>query len=102
MKLPSIAEEGVYALEVSGDSMVPLYREGDRVVVSPGETVRRGDRVVVRTRNGEVMIKVLARETSKTIELHSVNPAYAPRIVQRADVEWIARITWRRRSSFRR
>ena len=94
VKLPSIAEEGVYALEVSGDSMVPLYREGDRVVVSPGETVRRGDRVVVRTRNGEVMIKVLARETSKTIELHSVNPAYAPRIVPRADVEWIARITW--------
>ena len=94
VKLPSIAEEGVYALEVSGDSMVPLYREGDRVVVSPGETVRRGDRVVVRTRSGEVMIKVLARETSKTIELHSVNPAYAPRIVHRADVEWIARITW--------
>jgi len=94
VQLPSVAEDGVYALEVSGDSMEPLYREGDRVVVSPGETYRRGDRVVVKTREGEVMIKILARETAKTVELHSINPAYAPRIVPRADVDWIARITW--------
>ncbi|RYE87777.1 MAG: helix-turn-helix transcriptional regulator [Hyphomicrobiales bacterium] len=94
VELPSIAEEGVYALEVSGDSMVPLYREGDRVVVSPAQEPRRGDRVVVRTSSGEVMIKVLARETAKVIELHSINPAYPPRIVPRSEVEWIARITW--------
>ena len=31
---------------------------------------------------------------AKTVELHSINPAYAPRIVPKADVEWIARITW--------
>lgn len=94
VQLPSVADDGMYALEVSGDSMEPLYREGDRVVVSPGETVRRGDRVVVRTRDGEVMIKLLHRQTARTIELHSVNPAYPPRIVPIADVEWMARITW--------
>jgi phage repressor protein C with HTH and peptisase S24 domain len=94
VQLPSAIDDGMYALEVSGDSMVPLYREGDRVVVSPGETVRRGDRVVVRTRGGEVMIKLLHRQTAKNIELHSVNPAYAPRVIPITDVEWIARITW--------
>lgn len=31
----------IYALEVSGDSMLPLYREGDVIVVSPGASVRR-------------------------------------------------------------
>jgi len=40
------------------------------------------------------MIKLLHRQTLKTIELHSINTAYAPRIVQRDDVEWMARITW--------
>lgn len=94
VQLPSVADEGMYALEVAGDSMEPLYREGDRVVVSPSETVRRGDRVVVRTHSGEVMIKLLHRQTLKTIELHSINTAYPPRIVQRDDVEWMARITW--------
>ena len=92
--LPSQNQSGVYALEVTGDSMVPLYREGDRIVVSPTEQVRRGDRVVVKTRDGEVMAKILARQTGKQIELHSVNPAYEPRIVELAEVEWIARIIW--------
>ncbi|WP_240232203.1 S24 family peptidase [Devosia lacusdianchii] len=92
--LPSSGEAGIYALEVQGDSMEPLYREGDRIVVSPTEQVRRGDRVVVKTRDGEVMAKILARQTNKQIELHSLNPAYGPRIIEVTDVEWIARIIW--------
>src|SRR5215217_7890449 len=85
--LPSSGEAGIYALEVQGDSMEPLYREGDRIVVSPTEQVRRGDRVVVKTRDGEVMAKILFRQTGKQIELHSLNPAYGPRIIEMSDVE---------------
>lgn len=92
--LPTPGEGGIYALEVQGDSMEPLYREGDRIVVSPTEQVRRGDRVVVKTRDGEVMAKILARQTAKQIELHSINPAYGPRLIDVYDVEWIARIIW--------
>lgn len=92
--LPTPDDSGIYALEISGDSMEPLYREGDRVVVSPTEQVRRGDRVVVKTHDGEVMAKILHRQTAKQIELHSVNPSYEPRILDVADVEWMARIIW--------
>lgn len=92
--LPSPGEGGIYALEVQGDSMEPLYRVGDRIVVSPTEQVRRGDRVVVKTRDGEVMAKILYRQTAKQIELHSINPAYEPRVLDLKDVEWVARIIW--------
>ncbi|MFD2648508.1 helix-turn-helix transcriptional regulator [Devosia albogilva] len=92
--LPTPGDNGVYALEVQGDSMEPLYREGDRIVVSPTEQVRRGDRVVVKTRDGEVMAKILARQTAKQIELHSMNPAYPPRTFELKDIEWMARIIW--------
>lgn len=92
--LPTPNDSGIYALEISGDSMEPLYREGDRIVISPTEQVRRGDRVVVKTREGEVMAKTLARQTAKQIELHSINPAHDPRILDIADVEWMARIIW--------
>lgn len=92
--VPSPGEGGIYALEVQGDSMEPLYREGDRIVVSPTEQVRRGDRVVVKTRDGEVMAKILHRQTGKQIELRSINPAYEPRIFELSDIEWMARITW--------
>ena len=74
--------------------MRPAYRDGDIIVVSPGTPIRRGDRVVVRTTGGEVMVKELKRRTAKTLELQSLNPAHADRALDASDVEWIARIVW--------
>jgi phage repressor protein C with HTH and peptisase S24 domain len=85
---------GVYALEVQGESMLPLYRDGDTLIVDPGAQVRRGDRVVVKTCEGEVMAKVLTRQTQRGIELLSLNPDHPNRSFEMKDVEWIARILW--------
>ena len=90
----SARRAGIYALEVQGDSMMPLYRDGDVLIVEPGAQVRRNDRVVVRTTEGEVMAKVLVRQTPKAIELMSLNPAHPARTIEIADVDWIARIIW--------
>jgi phage repressor protein C with HTH and peptisase S24 domain len=92
--LPSLHDEHVYTLEISGDAMKPAYRDGDVVVVSPGTPIRRGDRVVVKTSDGEVIIRELKRRTAKTLELQSLNPNHADRKLAAADVEWIARIVW--------
>src|SRR6266550_7041449 len=92
--LPSVNDEHAYALEISGDQMKPTYRDGDVVVVSPGTPIRRGDRVVVKTSGGEVMVKELKRRTAKTLELQSLNPAHADRTLAADDVAWIARIVW--------
>ena len=92
--LPSPNDEHAYALEISGDSMRPAYRDGDVIVVSPGTPIRRGDRVVVRTTGGEVMVKELKRRTAKTLELQSLSPAHADRVLSADDVEWVARIVW--------
>ena len=92
--LPAVNDEHAYALEISGDSMKPAYRDGDIIVVSPGTPIRRGDRVVVKTRGGEVMVKELKRRTAKTLELQSLNPNHVDRTLAAADVDWIARIVW--------
>lgn len=95
IQLPqATGDEPVYALEVSGQSMMPLYRDGDIVIVSPSASLRRGDRVVVRTRGGEVMAKVLQRRTTRTIELASINPDYPDLAFSVDEIEWIARIVW--------
>jgi len=94
VEIPSATREGTYALEVQGDSMLPLYRNGDRLVVDPQMSVRRGDRVVVKTTGGEVMAKVLTRQTQKQIELASLNPEHGPRTIIAGEIEWIARIVW--------
>jgi phage repressor protein C with HTH and peptisase S24 domain len=92
--LPSINDEHAYALKISGDSMKPAYRDGDVIVVSPGSPIHRGDRVVVKTKDGEVMVKELKRRTTKTLELQSLNPNHVDRTLAAADVDWIARIVW--------
>jgi phage repressor protein C with HTH and peptisase S24 domain len=92
--LPSVNDEHAYALEISGDSMKPAYRDGDVIVVSPGAQIRKGDRVVVKTTGGEVMVKELKRRTTKSLELSSLNPNHVDRVLPAADVEWIARIVW--------
>ena len=91
---PHIGDPHAYALEISGDSMEPVYRDGDTIIVSPAANVRRGDRVVVRTCEGEVLAKQLARETASRIELISINTAYPDRSLLRGEVAWMARILW--------
>jgi len=94
VELPERAGEGTYALGVRGDSMLPLYRHGDILIVDPNAAVRRGDRVVVKTNAGEVMAKVLERQSAGTIELMSLNPDHPPRALSSASIEWVARIVW--------
>src|ERR1019366_4476511 len=72
--LPSVNDEHAYALEISGDSMRPAYRDGDVIVVSPGTPIRRGDRGGGKPRGGEVRVKKLKRRAAKTLELQSLNP----------------------------
>jgi len=91
---PEVEDENAYALEISGDSMLPVYRDGDVIIVSPAAPVRRGDRVVVRTRAGEVLAKELKRSTARTVELKSLNSEHEDRQFAAADIEWIARIIW--------
>jgi phage repressor protein C with HTH and peptisase S24 domain len=92
--LPAAGDEHAYALEISGDALRPAYRDGDIIVVSPGTPIRRGDRVVVKMADGEVMVKELKRRTAKMLELASLNPAQPDRMLDADDVEWIARIVW--------
>lgn len=94
VRFPGLGDDRVYALEIAGDSMEPVFRAGDVVIVQPGAAVRRGDRVVVRTITGEVMAKVLGRRNEQMIELISLNPSHAPRELASSEIDWIARILW--------
>ncbi|KZE36246.1 helix-turn-helix transcriptional regulator [Chelatococcus daeguensis] len=94
VSFPDGIDEKVYALEISGDSMLPLYRDGDVIIVSPTSSVRRGDRVVVKTTDGEFMAKELKRRTARTVELRPLNPEHEDRALPLGDIAWMARIIW--------
>jgi phage repressor protein C with HTH and peptisase S24 domain len=96
VEFPDLSNEKVFALEVQGDSMEPLYRDGDVLIVSPTANARKGDRIVVRTTSGEVMAKELKRRTAKSLELRSLSLDHPDRTIPTKDVAWMARVMWAR------
>jgi len=93
---PDFGQEKVFALEVTGDSMAPLYRDGDVLIISPTASVRKGDRVVVRTTSGEILAKELKRRSAKSLELVSIGKNEEDQVIPAEEVSWVARVMWAR------
>lgn len=91
---PRIGDPHAFGLEISGDHMAPVYRDGDTIVVSPAAGLRRGDRVVIKTREGEVLARQLARQSARKVELVSLDLGGSERVLDQEDIAWMARIVW--------
>lgn len=94
VELPTVADANAYALTIYGDSMLPVYRPGDTILVSPAAPIRQGDRVVVRSQDGAVMAKLLQRRTSARLYLRSLNQDYPDLEFLNAEILWMHRIIW--------
>jgi phage repressor protein C with HTH and peptisase S24 domain len=94
LPFPAVEDTHAYALEIAGDALLPTYRDGTYIIVSPAAPLRRGDRVVVKTRSGELLLRELKRKTAKTLELKSPGPEQADGMLAAEEVLWVARIVW--------
>jgi phage repressor protein C with HTH and peptisase S24 domain len=93
MRFPGFDPDS-FVIEITGKGLEPVYREGDRIAVSPAEKPRRGDRVAVRTAKGEILIRLLGRDNANRIELISLNPDRAALSLSPREIEWMHRIVW--------
>jgi len=91
---PDLGTGQAYALSVEGEAMAPLYRPGDRLIIAPDDKPRPGDRVMVKTRDGEICGWELGRSTVQDVVLKPLNPSGPERIVKLVEIAWIARIVW--------
>lgn len=94
LALPTAEDNNAFALEISGEALLPAYRDGDIILVSPGAPVRKGDRVVVKAKAGEVTVATVKRRTPKALDLQPLDTSQAERRMAATDVAWIARIVW--------
>jgi phage repressor protein C with HTH and peptisase S24 domain len=94
IRSPSVDDDHAYALEVSGDAMAPIYPDGTIIIVSPAASIRRGDRVVVKTADDAVAVSELKRRTARTVELRSIGATRDERTLPVREVLWIARVVW--------
>jgi phage repressor protein C with HTH and peptisase S24 domain len=94
IEFPNLDDSHAYALEIRGDSMTPNYRDGDLLIVSPAASIRRHDRVVLKTIAGAMLPGLLLRRTAQRIELAPFVTRVAPQVFSIKDVAWLARILW--------
>jgi phage repressor protein C with HTH and peptisase S24 domain len=91
---PGLAEDGAYALEITGRALEPIYRPGDRIVISPGLEARAGDRVVVKMASGALVAKQVASLTQTHLALAPLGDQTPDHTLDLEDVVWVSRIVW--------
>lgn len=91
---PPEAPDADTALRVENDTMLPLYREGDVVVISPRRPIDRGDRVMLRLASGPVLARIFNRRTKSRVELAPLAEGAAPERLGVSEIAWMARIIW--------
>lgn len=78
-------KENYYALYVIGDSMEPLFDDGDIVIVHKQNDFNNGDNCVILINGDEATVKKVYKGTSG-IKLQAVNPYYPPRIFTEEEI----------------
>ena len=91
---PNLEDSHAYALEVRGDDFLPTYRDGDLVIVSPVASIRRRDRVLLKTRGGAIHAGTLLRRTAQRIEIAPFADILDSQVLPVKEVAWLARILW--------
>ncbi|MFQ5956507.1 MAG: XRE family transcriptional regulator [Candidatus Brocadiales bacterium] len=97
-RLPDVTDENAYGLIISGNSMLPGYPRGTKVVVCPTEKVKTGDLVICRlSSTGKVYIKEIAFSSGMVIlKSHNVT-AYEPMAVTKEDIAFCHKVVWAKR-----
>lgn len=72
-------------IKVTGQSMFPKIEDGDIIIVRKQDSIDSGSIAVVLVDNEEGFVKKVVYD-QETIELHSINPEYAPKIFKGEEV----------------
>lgn len=72
-------------INVHGDSMSPLIDDGSKILIKKQTSVDNGQIAAVLVDDEEAVVKKILYNDN-TVELHSVNPYYPPRVFKNNDV----------------
>ncbi|MBP0589307.1 helix-turn-helix transcriptional regulator [Paraburkholderia sp. LEh10] len=71
-------DRNAYALKCEGDSMSPRIEAGEYVIVEPNTPVKPGKNVMLRSKDGRVMVKKFLYKAAGRTYLISINKAHPP------------------------
>lgn len=84
VQLPESVSDGRFvALRVAGDSMLPFLHAGDVILVKLGDELHSDAIIVARHPDDGYVVKRIGALRAREVELHSLNPRYAPITIPR-------------------
>ncbi len=99
---PDVRDADAFATRVSGDSMMPKYRDGDIVIFSPAKSPRNGDDCFIRFEDGQTTFKRAFFESddagTPVIRLQPRNERYRPQVVPSEKVTGLYKAVYRYQS----
>lgn len=92
--LPEGQFDGDYAFRISDNTMLPVYRENDIVIVSKQVKTKPGDRVLVKLPTGKFIVRILLDSDQDSVLLTTFNTDKEEQRLNRNSLDWMMKITW--------
>lgn len=83
-----------FALKICDQSMSPLYRKGDILVLSKHMPLAPHDRCVIKSLNGSFHAGALVTQQSGGVELMQIDNQTIRAWLPKTAIDWVARILW--------
>jgi len=94
MVYPDVNDAEAFGIEVTDDSLSPVYRNGTVLVMSPNASIRRHDRVLLCMADGQIHVRELIRQTAHRMDLAQVTLPDEVETIMASDAIWMTRIVW--------
>ncbi len=94
VEFPAIEDPRAYIIELDRDGAHAFCRAGSLVVVSPSSSVRRHDRIVLRTRAGSLILGTIKRKAAQNYTLVDTGGQPDETTLATREIAWVARILW--------
>jgi phage repressor protein C with HTH and peptisase S24 domain len=69
---PDASIQNLFALEIRGDRFLPVYSDGDIIIVSANAELRRGDRALVVTTDDRLHLLIFVRRTETVLHMRDM------------------------------
>jgi phage repressor protein C with HTH and peptisase S24 domain len=94
IEFPAIDDPRAYIVELDKDVAQDFCRPGSFLVVSPSSSVRRHDRVLIKPRQGRVLVGTVKRKTANQYSIIETGALPGEHDLEIKEIAWVARIVW--------
>ncbi len=94
VEFPSIDDPRAYLVELDKDIAQDFCRPGSLLVVSPSNSVRRHDRVMLKLKSGDLSFGTVKRKTVQQYTIVQSRNGVSELTIAAKEIAWIVRIIW--------